>query len=580
MRIQAVLAAALALLVLAAPAPAQEGSESLEKEARKAFNAGEFRRAALKFESAASAASDASRKGRMLVQSAWARFNEGKRADAQDALRRAYAASPDLEILPDFYSPEFVKVAGEVKAALRPTPAAPAADLAELKRVAREKLADGAAEDVIHDLTYDVPRDKLDAECLDLLAAAYEKLGKFNEASRIRAAKADPSKAPLPPVGPVPSGVGRRVIPGGVSCASGGRRRGRVSPRIAPGAPPVDYIALGRAALSHGDALNAQAAANRLLEIDPQSSEAYRLLGNAFTMRGEKVLAEANLKQALKYNEKNEGALLDLYDFYMADKNWEPALDALRRAAELNPANRDRLVALGRKARADGDIAHARQVFATAAAAAPKDTSILTEYASVLLQAKDPEAALEPLTRAAAVEPNREIVRANLAAVLRQKGLWTEAEKEYRESLRVGSGLRAGAHGPRRAPPPAREGGRGDRAAEEGGPARAPERGRRVGARPRRAPDGRVRRRGPELEKSLVLDAPELWNEAGRRRDGARPVGRSGQLLRQGDLARRLRRRSTRRTARRRPPRPRSSRASRPRPNAAPRRRRASRGSA
>ena len=64
-------------------------------------------------------------------------------------------------------------------------------------------------------------------------------------------------------------------------------------------------------------------------------------------MRGEKVLAEANLKQALKYNENNEGALLDLDDFYMADKSWEPALDALRKAAELNPANRDRLVALG-----------------------------------------------------------------------------------------------------------------------------------------------------------------------------------------------------------------------------------------
>ncbi len=511
------LAAALAFLVLAAPAPAQEGSESLEKEARKAFNAGDFRRAALKFESAASAASDASRKGRMLVQSAWARFNEGKRADSQDSLRRAYSASPDLEILVDFYSPEFVKLAAEVKASLRPAPVAPVADLAELKRVAREKLADGAAEDVIHDLTYDVPRDKLDAECLDLLAAAYEKLGRFNEASRIRAAKADPSKAPLPPVGPVPAGPvtsGTASSPA-ASTAPAAAAAGPGSLRNVPGAPPVDYIALGRAALSRGDALNAQAAANRLLEIDPQSSEAYRLLGNAFTMRGEKVLAEANLKQALKYNENNEGALLDLYDFYMADKNWEPALDTLRKAAELNPANRDRLVALGRKARAEGDVAHARQVFATAAAAAPKDTSILTEYASVLLEAKDPEAALEPLTRAAAVEPNREIVRANLAAVLHQKGLWTEAEKEYRESLRAD---------PDYAPALTGLGGlllqRG-KAAEAIAPLkkavlRAPQ---SVGAawalaRAERL-TGALDDAARTLEKSLALGAPELWNEAG-----------------------------------------------------------------
>lgn len=513
-----ILAVAGAALLIGAPAFAQEGSESLEKEARKAFNGGQFRRAALKFESAASAAGEPTRKGRMLVQSAWASFNEGKRADAQEALRRAYAASPDLEIVPDFYSPEFVKVAADVKATLRTSPAAPPADVAELKRVARQKLADGAPEDVIHDLTYNVPREKLDAECLDLLAAAYEKLGKFNEASRIRAAKGDPAKAPLPAV--VPAGA---VAPAAV--ASGAPPASAPPPPASPGsapnrtaggaAPAVDYLALGRAALSHGDALNAQSAANRLLEVDPQSSDAYRLLGNAFAMRGEKVLAEANLKQALKYNEKNEGAILDLYDFYMADKNWEPALDALRKAAEINPENRDKLVALGRKARADGDLAHAKQVFATAAASAPKDTSILTEYASVLLLMKDPDGALEPLTKAAAAEPDREIVRANLAAVLRRKGLWKEAEKEYREAIRSD---------PDYAPALT---GLGGLLLERGQAAEAIEPLKKAVLRAPQSVDaawalaraqrqtGAPKDAAETLEKASALDAPELFNEAG-----------------------------------------------------------------
>jgi tetratricopeptide (TPR) repeat protein len=520
-RIRTVLAAACAAFLIGAPVLAQEGSESLEKEARKAFNAGQFRRSALKFESAASAAADATRKARMLVQCAWAHFNEGKRADAQDALRRAYAASPDLEIVPDFYSPEFVKVAGDVKATARPAAAAPAADLAELKRVAREKLADGAAEDVIHDLTYNVPRDRLDAECLDLLAAAYEKLGKFNEASRIRAAKDDPSKAPLPPQAPAPASAAAAPAPAPSPAAppvvpSAAPAPGAVKAGAFPAAgAAVDYIALGRAALSRGDALNAQAAANRLLEVDPQSSEAYRLLGNAFSMRGEKVLAEANLKQSLKYNEKNEATLLDLYDFYMADKSWEPALDALRKASELNPDDRDRLVALGRKARADGDLIHARQVFATAAVAAPKDTSILTEYASLLLQAKDLDAALEPLTRAATAEPDREIVRANLAAVLRRKGLWKEAEKEYREALRSD---------PDYAPALT---GLGGLLLERGQAADAIELLKKAVLRAPQSVDaawalaraqrqtGALKNASDALEKSLALDAPELWNEAG-----------------------------------------------------------------
>ncbi|MBK9064131.1 MAG: tetratricopeptide repeat protein [Acidobacteria bacterium] len=509
MRIRTILVVAGAVLLIGAPAFAQEGSESLEKEARKAFNGGQFRRAALKFESAASAAGDPARKGRMLVQSAWASYNEGKRTDAQEALRRAYAASPDLEIVPDFYSPEFVKVAADVKSTLRTTPAAPSADVAELKRVARQKLADGLPEDVIHDLTYNVPREKLDAECLELLAAAYEKVGKFNEASRIRAAKGDPAKAPLPAVAPAVAASPAATAPPPPAAPS--------STRIAAGAaaPAVDYLALGRAALSHGDALNAQSAANRLLEVDPQSSDAYRLLGNAFSMRGEKVLAEANLKQAIKYNEKNEGALLDLYDFYMADKNWEPALDALRRAAEINPENRDKLVALGRKARAEGDLAHAKQVFATAAAAAPKDTSILTEYASILLLMKDPDGALEPLTKAAAAEPDREIVRANLAAVLRKKGLWKEAEKEYREAIRSD---------PDYAPALT---GLGGLLLERGQAAEAIEPLKKAVLRAPQSVDaawalaraqrqtGALKDAADALERPLALDAPELWNEAG-----------------------------------------------------------------
>lgn len=510
MHLRTLLAATCACLVLATPVRAQEGSESLEKEARRAFNAGQFRRSALKFESAASASSDPTRKARMLVQAGWAHFNEGKRADAQEALRSAYAASPDLEIVADFYSPEFVKLASDVKAAVRPVPSAPAADLAELKRVSRQKLADGSAEDVIHDLTYNVPREQLDPECIDLLAAAYEKLGRFNEASRVRASRAEPAKAPLPMAAPAPAAPppAPSPAPAAAPSASGPVRAGS-------GAPAVDYIALGRAALSRGDALNAQAAANRLLEVDPQSSDAYRLLGNVFTMRGDRVLAEAHLKQALKYNERNEGAHLDLYDFYMADKNWEPALDALRRAAEINPENRDKLVALGRKARADGDLAHARQVFATAAAATPKDTSILTEYAAVLIQAKDLDAALEPLMRAASVEPDREIVRANLASVLRKKGLWKEAEKEYREAIRSD---------PDYAPALA---GLGGLLLERGQAADAIEPLKKAVLRAPQSVDaawalaraqrqtGALRDAADTLEKSFPLDAPELWNEAG-----------------------------------------------------------------
>ena len=157
----------------------------------------------------------------MLVQAAWAHFNDGKRSDAQDALRRAFTGSPDLEIVADFFSPEFVKLAGEVRAAALAAMPPPAADLSEMKRVAREKLADGNTEDVIHDLLYNVPREKLDAEALDLLAQAYEKQGKFTEAAKVRASGPD-----------APKGSSHGLPTG--SPAAGRRRRGRRprSPRL------------------------------------------------------------------------------------------------------------------------------------------------------------------------------------------------------------------------------------------------------------------------------------------------------------------------------------------------------------
>ena len=432
MRIRVLLVAAGVLFLLAAPIRAQEGSESLEKEARKAVNAGQFRKAALKFESSASAASDPERRSRMLVQAAWAHFNDGKKSDAQDALRRAFTGSPDLEIAADFFSPEFVKLAGDIRTSAVAAMPPPAADVGELKRVAREKLADGNTDDVIHDLLYNVPRDRLDAEAIDLLAQAYEKQGRFAEAAKVRASSPEAQKLSAPAV----SAEGKTAPNAPAPPAPGAARPGASAGTAAPAMTPTEYVALGRAALSRGDTLNAQSAANRALELDPQSSDAFRLLGNAYLLRGEKAIAKANLEQSLTKNEKNEGTLLDLYELSLGEKNWDAALDLLRRATEVNPENGAKLLALGRKARADADLPHARQVFATAAAASPKDVSVLTEYASVLLQVKDVDAALEPLMKAAAAEPDRQIVRANLAATLRAKGLWKDAEKEYREAVR------------------------------------------------------------------------------------------------------------------------------------------------
>jgi tetratricopeptide (TPR) repeat protein len=402
----------VALAFLLAPSLlGQPASESLEKDARAASRAGKFKDAAVKFEQAATAASDAKRRGRLRMQAAYATLNAGNAKAARETLAAAFGDDPALEIVEQLYTPEFRKLWQDVKS--EAVKAAPRAlpDLAELKRTSEEKLKDGRFAEVVYDLG-NYPHDKLDREAWALLAQAYEKSGRSDQAALARR-RALGETVPLVPV-PVPAPA---TLP-------------------AAGSSPTELLAFGREALNRGDALTAQAAANRVVEVEPTSSEGYRLLGDSYSARGEKALADAMWRQSLRLNERNEGTLLALAALSLESRQFDEALGFLKRAVEVNPQNADRLSQLGRKARAEGDLKTARQVFAAAAEALPKDVAVLSEYGAVLFQAGDVDAALDPLMRAAAEAPDRAGVRANLAAALRRKGATREAEREYREALR------------------------------------------------------------------------------------------------------------------------------------------------
>ncbi len=405
----------VALTLLLSPAlRAQPASESLEKDARAASRAGKFRDAAVKFEQAATAASDAKRRGRLRMQAAYATLNAGNAKAARESLQSAFADDPALEIVEQLYTPEFRKLWQDVKAEVARAipPAIP--DLAELKRTSEEKLRDGRFAEVVYDLG-NYPQEKLDREAWALLAQAWEKSGRSDQAALARR-RALGEAVPIAPVPPPAHATA--TLPGA-------------------GATPTDLLAFGREALNRGDALTAQAAANRVVEVEPTSSEGYRLLGDSYSARGEKALADAMWRQSLRLNERNEGTLLSLAGLSLEAKQFDEALGFLKRAVEVNPANADRLTTLGRKARAEGDPKTARQVFAAAAEALPKDVSVLAEYGAVLFQIGDVDAAIDPLMRAAAEAPDRAAVRASLAAAFRRRGQLKEAEREYREALRA-----------------------------------------------------------------------------------------------------------------------------------------------
>lgn len=382
-RARTLLAAAALLAFL--PAFAQPASESLERDARAASRAGKFREAAVKFEQAATAASEPQRRGRLRMQASYAALNAGNAKDARESLTAAFADDPALEIVEQLFTPEFRKLWHDVKAEV--VKAAPAAlpDLAELKRTSEEKLKDGRFAEVVYDLG-NFPHDKLDRDAWALLAQAYERSGRSDQAALARR-RALGESVPIAPL-PAPAPPSASTLPAGGSSAT-------------------DLLAFGREALNRGDALTAQAAANRVVEMEPSSSEGYRLLGDSYARRGERALADAMWRQSLRLDERNEGTLLALAGVTLEEKLFDEALEFLRRAVELNPINADRLTTLGRKARSEGDAKMARQVFAAAARALPNEVAVLAEYGAVLFEAGDVDAALEPLMSAASLAPDR-----------------------------------------------------------------------------------------------------------------------------------------------------------------------------
>ena len=433
-------------LALALPGAvlAQGASESFEREARSAFKGGRFRDAAAKFQDAAGSAVEASRRGRMELQAAWSHFNDRNPKASREALRRAYAADPALEIVPEFFSPDFLRAVDEVRSSVRQTPLPPPApiDLGELKRISAEKLRDGRVAEVIYDLS-NLPAGRLDAEAWLLMAKAHDAMNHPAEAADARRRAGLPAPAPTsPPPSPTPASEPPRLVPSptavpAVPTVPAMPLAGNVPVVERPGASAAESLGAGRAALQRGDAFTAQAAANRAIEMEPNSSEGYRLLGDAYLARGEKALAEANWRQSLKLNDRNEATLVSLADFHLSRKNWPGAIESLEKAVHVNPSNVSRLLAVGRHAREEGDLSHAAQVLASVTKLSPGDAAIQTEYAAILVERGDADAAIEPLMQAAAVLPASAIVRGNLAAALRRKGLRREAEREYREALRL-----------------------------------------------------------------------------------------------------------------------------------------------
>jgi tetratricopeptide (TPR) repeat protein len=421
----AALAAGL-LLSAAAPAPAAPAGPSAqdparaEADAKRAFDAGRFQEAGEKYARAAESAATPERKSDLAFQSGWAYFIAGNSKAARDSLRLAFLARPNLDVVADFYSPDFVRLAQSVRTEVAGGVAAPSIDMAELKRTAREKLADGKAEEALYDLKR--AENSTDPQVHRLLADAYERLARGPEAdaARRRASELEKSLVTTGPISTSPSGPGGPPVQG---------------PATAGAAVPV--IENAEALLKASDYRGARAAASRALELDPKSAEAHRIVGDAAFALGLEGDAEREYTAALVLETANSRSEVGLGRLAERQAKWNTAASHYRRALELSGKNVQAALGLGRTMEELKDRSAARIAYGRAIEIDPASAEARNDFGVFLFRSDQADRSVEELMEAVRLAPARAIFRENLGRALRRKQMWKEAERELSEAARL-----------------------------------------------------------------------------------------------------------------------------------------------
>ncbi|HET9794053.1 MAG TPA: tetratricopeptide repeat protein [Thermoanaerobaculia bacterium] len=406
---------ALALLLLVSAAAFAADTDKIVADARRAFEAGKFKEAAAKYlQAAATPDLTADQVSDFSLQAAWASYIGGDAPASRDALKKAFAARPDMEVLPEFYSQDFANLAGAVKSQTAP---APKADLEELKRSARERLAGGLAQDVVYDLKR--VGETNDPEIHRLLAEAYDKLGKSAEADAERKrAEGAASGITTSSIGALPTSAPPPPAQAGPS-------------DIAP------LLASADEALGKKDWAAAAALAKDAQEKDPRSGAAHRVGGDAALGAGDTATAEREYIAAATLDPADAKAQIG--QGRVADINHQPNTAAAhyRKALELDPKALSAALALGESLNEAGDKSAARQAFGRATEIAPGDAAARDRFAVFLAAENEPAAAIEQGMEAVKAAPDVAAYHAHLGRAYAAMKSAPEAERELREAVRL-----------------------------------------------------------------------------------------------------------------------------------------------
>ncbi len=356
-------------------------------EANAAYRRGDFRRAAQLFAQAADLETDPNARANIRVNLAWTYWALKERGKAEEALEQALTDAPHLELVPEYYTSDFVRTLARVRERLNapratPPPIPPVTmPRSEGGPVAalRSRLALAEDAPALEILLGEVRAAALGAaaplamELLELEADTLDRLGRTEEALTLR---------------------GRTAAMRAMSLA-------------APGAAvvPLDALLDARRLLAGGRPQEAAALMNGVLSALPSCVPALEIMAEALLDSGRLDEAYSALRTALLGNEKPE-LLMNLGEVEVRRNNPNAAREAFRRAVDLDPRNDRAWAATGLLAARLGDTSAARDAIDKALALNGTLFEARVVRAQLALADGDAAAALQHIQRALQVRPD------------------------------------------------------------------------------------------------------------------------------------------------------------------------------
>jgi tetratricopeptide (TPR) repeat protein len=207
-------------------------------------------------------------------------------------------------------------------------------------------------------------------------------------------------------------------------------------PGCGPAARNVVRLALRRGALD-----DAEREARARVARAPDAVGVRNALADALLAAGKLDLAEEESRRALKGDERNVGAMVNLATVYERTKRYELAKMVLENARQVDEADATVWNRLGFVELALGDRIQALEAFKTAAALRPDYPEAHANHGALLADAEDFGAAVAELELAVRYAPDHAPTWLNLGNAHRGAKEFEKAEAAYRRALELDPAL-------------------------------------------------------------------------------------------------------------------------------------------